>query len=168
MSERPEPGIRQTVYKQPGGYEPAEATEAVSVHADRVQGEIVIVRLSEAEHVAADRVTVEQSAVDAVEARSVQLQRCRCERVDAERAVALHSRIGRLSAGDLRLVRSWALAVFSDQAHLEESRVLVFAGRADGDVRPVLTVPAAALTGAVAGIVLGILVLLAGLVRDRR
>ena len=82
MAETREPGVRQTTYKQPGGYVPTEATEAFSVQVDRVEGQIVILRQSEADQVTGDRVSMEQSSALTVEAKSAQVGRASCrERV---------------------------------------------------------------------------------------
>lgn len=168
MTETREPGVRQTTYKQPGGYVPTEATEAFSVAVERVEGQIVILRQSEADQVTGDRVSMEQSSALTIEAKSAQVDRSAVRTLEAERAVAQRSRIGRLVSGELWLVKSQVLALSAERAQLEHARVVLFAGRAEGEVRPLLTLSGASALGAGLGLALGLMLALVRALGDRR
>jgi hypothetical protein len=170
MSEHHNPivsGIHQITYKQPGGYEPTEATEAVRTRVDRVEGQTVILRQSSAGLVTSERLTAEQSAFSTVEARSAQLSQSAVQRLDAERAVAEHSRILATSAGSVRLVKSQAVLVKADHAQIEGGRIFWFIGRADGPITATLTPTSAAILGAALGIGLTLASALLRLIRGQ-
>jgi hypothetical protein len=65
-------------------------------------------------------------------------------------------------AEEVRLSHSRAIFVSSERAALENSRIVIFAGTADGDVQAVMTARSAAIAGAAAGFVLTLLLVLLG------
>jgi len=150
-AEHSERGIHQTVYKQPAGNVPTEATEVSRTSVGEVQAETVILTHSAATSVTGERVRVERSSVRTIHARSLQMDNSAAGAVQSERAVLQRSRSARVAAQDVRLVRSQALLVTTRHATLENAQALVLTGRAEGDVRVAFTLPAAAAFGAAIG-----------------
>lgn len=148
---QPQSGIRQTVYKQPAGKVPTEATEVVGTEVPAIEAQTVIVKRGSAGRVAAERVSLEQSAAKRIEAKSVQADQAGIMSIEGERVVLQHSGASRIKTNELRMVRSRAVLVRTEQAHLENARAVLLVGKAEGDARIAFTVPSAALFGAALG-----------------
>jgi len=151
MTEDAQPGIRETLYKQPATREQVPATEVDRTGVRDVEAGTVIITRGNAQTVNAERVSMERSAARSIDAKSLQLDRSAAARLNSERVVLQGSTASQISTRELRMVRSQAGFVAAQQAHLEESRVFVLAGRADGEVHTVLTAGSAALLGAAFG-----------------
>lgn len=151
MAEEPNPGIRETLYKQPATREQVAATEIDRTGVRDVEAGTVIIKRSNAQSVTAERLTMERSAAKSIDAKSLQMDRSAAARLNSERVVLQGSTASQISTHELRMVRSQAGFVSAQNAHLEESRVLVLAGHAEGDVHTVLTARSAALLGAAFG-----------------
>jgi hypothetical protein len=151
VAEEPESGIRETLYKQPATREQVEATEIDRTGVRDVTAGTVVVKRSNAQSITAERLTMERSAAKSVDAKSLQMDRSAAARLNSERVVLQGSTASQISTRELRMVRSQAGFVMAQSAHLEESRVLVLAGHAEGDVHTVLTARSAAVLGAAFG-----------------
>jgi len=151
MTEEPQPGIRETLHKQPATREQVAATEVNRSNVRDVEAETVIITRGNVQTVTAERVTMERSAAKSIDAKSLQMDRSAAARLNSERVVLQGSSASQISTHELRMVRSQAGVIVAQNAHLEESRVLVLAGHAEGDVHTVLTARSAALLGAAFG-----------------
>ncbi len=152
-------GIRETTYKQPASREPTPATEVDRTSVQNVEAETVILTRGNAQSIHAERVSMERAAARSIDAKSLQMERSAAARVNSERAVLQSSSASQISAHDLRMVRSQAGVVVAHNAHFEGSRVFMFAGKSEGDVTTVLSIPTAAALGAAFGV--GVTVVLA-------
>ncbi|GBD20379.1 hypothetical protein HRbin28_00819 [bacterium HR28] len=123
MHDTQQPGIHHTHYRQPGGNVPTEATGATSVHAERVEGQMVIVQQSRVEHLTGARVSLEQSTANHVEARSAQVDRSAIRYLEAERAVTLRSAIALARVRELRASRARIGLLRADHAIIEHGRI---------------------------------------------
>jgi hypothetical protein len=140
--------IRQTIFKRPGSREQVPATEATEANLSAVTAETVLMTQSGSEGITADRVTMERSGSRSIDAKSVQMDQSGVVALSTEQAVLLKSSAVQVVAEEARLSHSSALFVSSGTASIENSRIAVFAGSADGDVHPLIT-------GQTAGILLG-------------
>lgn len=152
MSDETQPGIRETVYKQPAGKEPTPATEVTGMDVRQVEAQTVIMQQSRAETITAERLNMEKSAARAIDGKSVQMENSAAMVVSSERTVLQGASAAVVSSTDLRMVGSQALVVNADQAQLEGSRALVLAGQPSGDVRVLFNVSSAAMFGAAVGV----------------
>ena len=145
------PGVEQTTWKQPAGNEPTEATKATMVKAENVEGQTVLLDQSSAEHVRGERVTLNMSKASSIEASSVQMEKSAAVSVEAEKAAMQESAAVHVDAGHLRMVKSSALMVQSHDLTMEEgaTALLVITGGLRGEARALVTVPAAAIIGAI-------------------
>lgn len=145
--------IRQTIFKRPGSREQIPATEAAGANLSAVTATTVMMNQSGSEGITADRVTMERSGSRSIDAKSVQMDRSGVVALSTEHAVLLKSSAVQVVAEEARLSRSSALFLSSGKASLENSRIAIFAGSADGDVQPLIT-------GRTAGILFGALTVL--------
>lgn len=145
------PGVEQTTWKQPAGNEPTDATKATMVEAESVEGQTVLMDQSSAEHVRADRVTLNMSKASSIEASSVQMEKSAAVSVEAEKAAMQESAAVHIDAGHLRMVKSSSLVAQSNELTMEEgaTALLVITGGLRGEARALVTVPAAAIIGAI-------------------
>ena len=160
--------IRETTYKEPATREQSPATEATEAELRNVEATTVMMDRSGAEHITADRVTMDRSGAKSIETKSAQLDRSGAVALGCDSAVLLHSSAVQVVAEDARLTRSQAVFVSSERATIEDSRIVVFAGQAEGDVHPVLTTRGAAVAGAAAGLVLTLMMILLGAFSGKR
>lgn len=140
--------IRQTIFKRPGSREQVPATEATGANLSAVTATTVLMNQSGSESMTADRVTMERSGSRSIDAKSVQMDHSGVVAMSADNAVLLKSSAVQVVAEDARLSHSSAVFLTSGKATIENSRVVIFAGSADGDVQPLIT-------GRTAGIMLG-------------
>ncbi len=151
MADESQPGIRETTYKQPATRVPAAATEVDRTSVRNVDAETVIMHRGNAQSITGDRVSLDRAAARSIDAKSLQMERSAAARINSERAVLQGSSASQVAARELRMVRSQAGVVVAREAHFEDSRILLFAGKADGDVLTALTVPTAAALGVAIG-----------------
>lgn len=158
MENQGEPGIHPTVYQQPGGNVPTEATAARRVAVDRLEGETIIVQESRVQHLVGERVTLERATARHLEARSAQVDRSSIRHLEAERAVALRSAVGLLQAREVRASRSRIGLLQADALTIEQGVVgIAFVRQPAGPA--LLRLPFVALltflVGVLAGLVFG-------------
>jgi hypothetical protein len=158
--------IRETTYKQPGSREQVPATEAQGAELRSIEATTVLLERSGAERITAERVSMDRSGAKSLDAKSAQLERSGVVALGSEHTVLLHSSAVQVVAEETRLSHSTAVFVQSERATLTDSRVGVFIGTADGDVRATFTSRSAAIFGATAGGVFALLTML--LTRGRR
>jgi hypothetical protein len=156
--------IRQTIFKRPGSREQVPATEAIEANLSAVDATTVLMKQSGAEQITAERVTMEQSGARTIDAKSVQMDQSGVVALSSDNTVLMKSSAVQVVAEEARLSHSSAIFLSSGNATLENSRVAVFAGTANGDVHAVLTARSAAIAGGVFAVVL---VLLLALLRSR-
>jgi hypothetical protein len=156
--------IRETVFKRPGTREQVPATEATGANLSEVNATTVLMTQSGAEGITADRVTMERSGARAIDAKSVQMDQSGVVALSTESAVLLKSSAVQVVAEKARLSNSAALFVSSGEASIDNSRIAIFAGSTDGDVRALITAKTAAILAGVLGV---FLVLLVALPRNR-
>ena len=154
--------IRETVFKRPGTREQIPATEATGANLSEVNATTVLMNQSGSEGITADRVTMERSGSRSIDAKSVQMDQSGVVALSTEQAVLLKSSAVQVVAEEARLSHSSALFLSSGKASIENSRIAIFAGSADGDVQPLITGRTA---GMLAGALAAFLVLLAMLLR---
>lgn len=154
--------IRETTYKQAATREEAPATEAVGANLGDVSAETVMLNRSNSKTVTGERVVMDRSAARSIDAKSAQLDRSATVALGADNAVLLRSAAVQIVTDEARLNRSRAVFVSAERAEFEHSQVLLFAGSAEGDVRPMFTPQTAAIAGAAAGLAL---LLIGGLLR---
>ncbi len=142
--------IRQTIFKRPGSREQVPATEAISANLSAVNATTVLMNQSGSEGITADRVTMERSGSRSIDAKSVQMDQSGVVALSTEQAVLLKSSAVQVVAEEARLSHSSALFLSSGKATIENSRIAIFAGSTDGDVKPLIT-------GRTAGILIGAL-----------
>jgi hypothetical protein len=154
-SQNPNPGVHQTTWKQPAGNETVDATQADMVKADRVEGENILFDRSSADEVRGDRVTLKQSKASTVQASSVQMDKSAAVAIDSENLVMQDSAAAFVEAGTTRMVKSRAVLLQSEETVMEDGSqaVLVITGGLTGEARALVTVPAAAVVGAVLAII---------------
>lgn len=156
MPDAQQPGIQRTLYRQPGGNVPTEATSATSVHAERVEGETVIVQQSQVEQLNGARVRLDRSAVRRVDARSAQIDRSAIRHLEAERAVALRSAVAWARVREFRASRARIGVLRADHAAIEGGQVgIALVGNLSGTA--LLRLPLATLATFFAGFLLGAL-----------
>lgn len=150
-SHTSQPGIEQTTWKQPAGNVPTDATKATRVHADSVEGETVLLDQSSADHVRGDRVTLKMSKASSIEAGSVQMEKSAAVSVESEKSVLQDSAAVHVDAAHVRMVKSRAVLLQSNDTTMEEGSkaVLIITGGLTGEARALVTVPAAAIVGAI-------------------
>jgi hypothetical protein len=146
--------IRETTYKQPATREEAPATETDGASLRSVEAETVIMNRSTSETVRGERVVMERSAAKSIETKSTQLDRSAVLTMGTENAVLLRSSALQVVSEEMRLNRSQALIVSAGNAEIENSRIVLFAGSAGGEVRPLFTAVTAAIAGATLGFTL--------------
>lgn len=149
-------GIREVTYKMPATRESAQATEATGSDLNNVEAQTVMMKQSGAEQITADRVVMEQSGAKSIDAKSVQMDQSGVVALGSDNTVLMQSSAVQVVADEARLSKSSALIVSARQARIEDSSVFLFAGTADGEVKPVLTPLTAAIFGAAAGLVLAL------------
>ncbi len=154
MHDTQQPGIHHTQYRQPGGNVPTEATGVTSVHAERIEGQMVIVQQSRVEQLTGVRVSLEQSAANHVEARSAQVDHSAIRHLEAERAVTLRSRIALVRARELRASRARIGLLQADHVMIEQGRIGIAVVR-DLSGPALVRLPLAAFTTFLAGVVTG-------------
>ncbi|HUG14469.1 MAG TPA: hypothetical protein VMM78_05550 [Thermomicrobiales bacterium] len=154
--------VRETLYKEPGSREQSPATAATHAELRSVSATTVMMDRSGAEQITAQRVAMDRSGAKSIETKSAQLDHSGVVALGSDNAVLLRSSAVQVVAEEARLSRSSAVFVMAERATLEDSRVLVFAGQADGDVHTVLTARGAAVMGAAAGLVVTLLLVLLG------
>jgi hypothetical protein len=159
-------GIRETLYKQPGSREQVPATEVRGTGLRSVEATTVLMERSGAEQIAAERVSMDRSGAKTLDAKSAQLERSGVVALGSEHTVLLHSSAVQVVAEDARLTHSSAIFLQTERATLTNSRVGVFMGTAEGEVRAAFTTQSAAVFGAAVGAVFALLTLL--LTRGRR
>lgn len=143
--------IRETIYKRPGSREQVPATEATGANLSAVTATTVLMNQSGSEGITADRVTMERSGSRSIDARSVQMDRSGAVALSSDNAVLLKSSAVQIVAEEARLSHSSAIFLSSGKASIENSRIAIFSGSADGDVQPLITGRTAAiLIGALA------------------
>lgn len=142
--------IRQTLFKRPGTREQVPATEAAGANLSAVNATTVLMNQSGSEGITAERVTMERSGSRSIDAKSVQMDRSGVVALSADHAVLLKSSAVQVVAEEARLSHSSALFLTSEKASVENSRIAIFSGSADGDVQPLIT-------GRTAGILIGAL-----------
>jgi hypothetical protein len=149
-SQNNEPGVEQTTWKQPAGNVPTDALKATQAHVDNLEGETVLVEQSTVDHIKGDRVTIKMSKASSVEASSVQMEKSAAVTVGSEKSVLQESAAAHVDAAHLRMVKSSALLVQSSDTTMEEGSTafLVITGGLSGEARALVTVPAAAIVGA--------------------
>lgn len=147
----PEAGVEQTTWKQPAGNVPTDATKATMVEADRIEGETVLLDQSSAQHVRGDRVTLKMSKASSIEAGSVQMEKSAAVSVESDKSVMQESAAVHVDAAHLRMVKSSAMLVQSHDTTMEEGSTafLVITGGLSGEARAIVTVPVAAVVGAI-------------------
>lgn len=123
MHESDHPGIHPTVYRQPGGNVPTEATAVRDVHVDRVEGQTIVVEGSRIAQLSAQRVSLERSTAQRVEGRSVQTDQSAIRHLEAERAVALRSAIALARVRELRAGRARIGLLRADRVEIEHGTV---------------------------------------------
>jgi hypothetical protein len=159
-------GIRETLYKQPGSREQVPATEVKGTGLRSIAATTVLMERSGAEQITAERVSMERSGAKALDAKSAQLDRSGVVALGSEHTVLLHSSAVQVVAEEARLTHSSAVFLQTERATLTDSRVGVFMGTAEGDVRATFTAQSAAIFGAALGAVFALLTIV--LTRGRR
>lgn len=149
-------GIREVTYKMPATRESAKATEATQADLNNVEAQTVMMKQSGAEQITADRVVMEQSGAKSIEAKSAQLDQSGVVALGSDHTVLMQSSAVQVVAEEAHLSKSSALIVSARQARIEDSRVFLFAGTADGEVKAAFTPVTAAAIGAAFAIVLAI------------
>jgi hypothetical protein len=144
------PGVEQTIWKQPAGNVPTEATKATMVQAETVDGETVLLDQSQAEHIRGERVSINMSKASSVEASSVQMEKSAAVSIDSEKLAMQESAAVHVDGAHVRMVKSSAVLVQSHDLTMEDgSRAfLVITGGLKGEARALVTAPAAAVVGA--------------------
>jgi len=150
------PGIREVTYKLPASREEAKATEATRADLSLVEAQTVMMKQSGAEQITADRVVMEQSGAKSIETKSAQLDQSGVVALGSDHTVLMQSSAVQVVAEEAQLSKSSVLVVSAKQARIEDSRIVLFAGTADGEVRPVLTPATAAALGAAFGLILAL------------
>ncbi|MCX2726664.1 hypothetical protein OO015_04050 [Thermomicrobium sp. 4228-Ro] len=123
MHESDRPGIHPTVYRQPGGNVPTEATAVRDMHVDRVEGQTIVVEGSRIAQLTGQRVSLERSTAQRVEGRSVQADRSAIRHLEAERAVALRSAVALARVRELRAARARIGLLRADRVEVEHGTV---------------------------------------------
>jgi hypothetical protein len=154
--------VRETLYKEPGSREQTPATEVTDADLGGVNASTVLMERSGAEQITAERVNMERSGAKSIETKSAQMDHSGVVALGSDSAVLLRSSAVQVVAEEVRLSRSSAVFVMAERATLEDSRVVIFAGQADGDVQAVMTTRSAAVFGAAAGLVLTFMLVLLG------
>ncbi|CAN5776937.1 hypothetical protein BH23CHL2_BH23CHL2_16720 [soil metagenome] len=150
-----EPGvIRETTYKKPATREEAPATEALRTSLQSVEAETVMMNRSKSETVSGSRVVMDRSGARSIDASSAQLDRSGVVTLGSDNVVLLRSRAVQVVGEEMRMNRSQALFVSARNAEIENSRMVIFAGQASGEVRTVFKPVTAAIAGAGLGVVL--------------
>ena len=158
-----EPGvIRETTYKKTATREEGRATEASQTSLQNVEAETVMMDRSKSETVSGSRVVMDRSGARSIEANSTQMDRSGVVTLGSDNVVLLRSRAVQAVSDELRMNRSQALFVSARNAEIENSRIVLFAGNASGEVRMLFTPATAAIAGAGLGVVL---LLLGGLLK---
>lgn len=154
-SHNQEPGVHETIYKQPAGKVTTDATQATLVQTESVEGETVLLEHSSAENIQAERLSLTTSKASSIQASSVQMDKSAANRIESERVVLQDSAAAQLSADSVRMVKSRAVLVNSNETTMEEGSkaLLVITGGLTGDARALVTVPAAAVLGAMLAVV---------------
>lgn len=152
--------VRETIYKQPATREQTPATETVQAELREVSATTVLMDRSGSEHITAERVSLERSGAKSIDTKSAQLDHSGVVALGSDNTVLLHSSAVQVVADEVRMSRSAAVFVAAGQATIQDSRIVLFAGNADGDVQAVITAREAAIFGAVAGAVLALLTIL--------
>ena len=161
------PGIREVTYKMPATREPGKATEATKADLNNVQAQTVMMKQSGAELITADRVVMEQSGAKSIDAKSAQLDQSGVVALGSDHTVLMQSSAVQVVADEAHLSKSSALFVSARQARIEDSNVFMFAGTADGEVKPVFTPATAAALGAAFALVLVLVSTIVRVVTDR-
>lgn len=154
--------VREILYKQPGSREQTPATEATEAELGEINASTVLMERSGSEQITAERVSMERSGAKSIETKSAQLDRSGVVALGSDNAVLLRSSAVQVVAEEVRMSHSSAVFVMSERATLEDSRVVIFAGQADGDVQAVMTTRSAAIFGAAAGLVLTLMMVILG------
>jgi 3D (Asp-Asp-Asp) domain-containing protein len=152
--------IRETVYKRPASREQVPATETVQAELREVTATTVLMDRSGSEHITAERVNLDRSGAKTIDTKSAQLDRSGVVALGSDNAVLLHSSAVQVVADEVRMSKSMAFVVSSGNATIEDSRVLIFAGQANGDVQALMTSRSAAILGGAAGLVLSLMLIL--------
>lgn len=152
--------VRDTFVRLPGSDQTVPATEAQHAELASVEADTVVMDRSGAEHIRVAQLTMERSGAKSIEADSAHLERSGVVALGADSAVLEHSSAVQVVAEQAQLSHSTAVFVTAQHATLEQSRVVVFAGSAEGDVRPLLTARGAAILAgglALAGLLVALL-----------
>jgi hypothetical protein len=149
-NQNDEAGVTQTTWKQPAGKVPTDATRANQVHAEKVEGETVILESSNADRVTGDKVTLNYSKASSVEAHSVQMDKSAAVSVESEKSVLQDSAALHVDAAHVRMVKSRTVLLQSEDTTMEDGSraLLIITGGLTGEARALVTVPAAAIVGA--------------------
>lgn len=143
------------ILKERATNQPVPASELLRSDAGDVEATTITMDRSGAEQVTAERVVMTKSGARTVEARSAQLDDSGAMTIQAEQVVLQSSSAMAVIAEDARIVNSKVGLVSAGTATFEPgSRVFLFAGTTEGEVRPVMDVAAAAAFGAGLGFVL--------------
>jgi hypothetical protein len=110
---------------------------------------------------------MERSGAKSIDAKSAQLDRSGVVALGSEHTVLLHSSAVQVVAEEARLTHSAAVFLQTERATLTDSRVGVFMGTAEGDVRTTFTTQTAAVFGAAVGAVFALLTLVLSRSRKR-
>jgi hypothetical protein len=147
--------VANTITKDPAYKTPTPASELLRSDAGDVEATTVTMDRSGAEQVTAERVVMTKSGARTVEARSVQMDDSGAMSVQAEQAVLQSGSALAIIAEEARVVNSKVGVVSAGTATFEPgSRIVLFAGNAEGEVRTVVDAAGAAAFGAALGVVL--------------
>ncbi len=148
--------IRETTIKDTATREPVPATEATNADLQNVEAATVIMKQSGAEKIVADRVSMEQSGAKSIEAKSAQLDQSGVLALGSDNVAMMQSSAVQIVTEEIRLTKSSAVFVNARQARVEDSRIVLFAGTADGEVNTAFTPVTAAIAGGAFGLVLAL------------
>lgn len=155
-----EAGVRDTIWKQPGGKVPAPAKEATRAEVGDINASTVLLDRSGSERITAERVSMDRSGAKALEAKSAQLDQSGAVTIGADNVVLLKSSAVQVVAQEARVKDSSVVVLSADRATVEGSRIVLFAGQADGPFDALLTPAAAAALGGAFGGMLALVLLL--------